>query len=476
MGVAHKDGHSWLWRLVQHRVGRRSRQKQKERQKEREKERIVRLPLGISVALWAPIPSSSRLKRDVLLNAVAALLLFSASDIMAQHLQHTQAHKQQQQSQQELDPQQQQQPPRELQGCGAEQVPPTLSSTLRQIDAGRTLAVGCEGVIVNALLLTPMYHKLEAMLAHNTALKRSSTSSAGGGGSSSRGNPKVTSSGRSGAAARVAAAVSGASTAANTAANAAAAAAAAAQTQQGSRASRLLWLLSLYQVLAVQIVAMPFSSFSFLFFTPVLRFSFTRLFEEQQLPAQEEQVQQHYVQQQRLEQQLLLAPERRQQQRQQQEQEHQQFCLILGSPGSQRTIQNEVIDKDAPTTVQQHQQQQQQGQQQQQHQRCWISSDPPGNLRAALREGYEAVRCHFREIYVASLVVWPLSDLINFRFVPLAMRPAWDSLLDFVWAVYLSYAAHSSPAPVQQQHPVDETAGAAAAAPTSSAGMQLNTA
>lgn len=149
MGVAHKDGHSWLWRLVQHRVGRRSRQKQKERQKEREKERIVRLPLGISVALWAPIPSSSRLKRDVLLNAVAALLLFSASDIMAQHLQHTQAHKQQQQAQQELDPQQQQQPPRELQGCGAEQVPPTLSSTLRQIDAGRTLAVGCEGVIVN---------------------------------------------------------------------------------------------------------------------------------------------------------------------------------------------------------------------------------------------------------------------------------------------------------------------------------------
>ncbi|XP_026189823.1 uncharacterized protein LOC34624287 [Cyclospora cayetanensis] len=379
---------SWLTRAIQSFVKCRGRQRQKVLQKERRKERIVRLPLGVSVALWAPIPSSSRLKRDVLLNTVAALLLFSASDVMAQHLQHTQAHAQQQTQQQEA--------------CAAEQVPPRLRSTLMQLDGGRTLAVGCEGVFVNALLLTPMYHKLEAMLAHNKpSLKRSSSSNPAG-------------AGRSGAALaqrNVGAAVK------------VAAAAATATVQQQRNSSRMLWLMSLYQVLAVQIVAMPFSSFSFLFLTPILRFAFARLLEPQQEGEEDDSLGAHRPQQQPQPQPLAALP----------------------AVSEGRCAGKEAESEPGPKVVQQ------QVTEQQQQQRCWVRTPPPQSLSAAISEGTSAVSLHFKGIYVASLVVWPLSDLINFRFVPLALRPAWDSLLDFVWAVYLSYAAHSSPAHLQQE-------------------------
>ncbi|CDJ60716.1 mpv17 / PMP22 family domain-containing protein, putative [Eimeria maxima] len=441
-GAAGRESCWWLQGLLRWRLGRRSWKRQLQRQRDQEKEKIVRLPLGVSVALEAPIPCCSRLKRDVLLNAAAALLLFAASDVMAQHLQHTQAHKLQQQQQQQQHSQQQQQQeqhqqnhPRlqhhhqqqQQQECGAAHIPPPLSSTLRQLDMGRTVAVGLEGVIVNALLLTPMYHKLEAMLAHNNApLKRSSRSSRSN-------NSKGVTSGRLASGQRMSAA---ATVAGPGAASTATAAAAAAVQQQRMRASRMLWLLSFYQVLAVQIVAMPFSSFSFLFMTPLLRFACSKVFKNTSQQQQQQQAR------------LEAGGQQLQQQ-------------TLGQQQLQTQPQPE-----------QHEEQQQQEQQQQQALRCWASSAPATSCWAAVVEGAEAVRCHFREIYVASLIVWPLSDLINFRFVPLALRPAWDSLLDFVWAVYLSYAAHSAPAPLlqqEQQIPNEAAAGptgtAAAAAP-----------
>ncbi|KYF46463.1 Mpv17 / PMP22 family protein [Toxoplasma gondii ARI] len=63
-------------------------------------------------------------------------------------------------------------------------------------------------------------------------------------------------------------------------------------------------------------------------------------------------------------------------------------------------------------------------------------------FRLACREGILCVQRSFWEVYVASWYVWPVTDVINFRYIPLRYRPLWDTTIDLFWTVYLSVAAY----------------------------------
>ncbi|CEM36867.1 unnamed protein product [Vitrella brassicaformis CCMP3155] len=60
-------------------------------------------------------------------------------------------------------------------------------------------------------------------------------------------------------------------------------------------------------------------------------------------------------------------------------------------------------------------------------------------------EGWTGVSRHFAQTYALAWLIWPLTDSINFRFIPLTYRPLWDSLIDIVWTTILSRASHSEP-------------------------------
>jgi len=51
-------------------------------------------------------------------------------------------------------------------------------------------------------------------------------------------------------------------------------------------------------------------------------------------------------------------------------------------------------------------------------------------------------RSNFRSAYESSWMFWPLSDALNFRYIPVSFRPLWDSVVDIVWTAFLSHVAH----------------------------------
>eukprot|EP01066_Platyproteum_vivax_P015308 Platyproteum_vivax@DN6783_c0_g1_i1.p1 len=55
--------------------------------------------------------------------------------------------------------------------------------------------------------------------------------------------------------------------------------------------------------------------------------------------------------------------------------------------------------------------------------------------------------------YLNSWVVWPLSDLVSFSFLPVRWRSTWDSLVDIWWTAYMSDLAHRR-APVDDTNPI----------------------
>ena len=56
-------------------------------------------------------------------------------------------------------------------------------------------------------------------------------------------------------------------------------------------------------------------------------------------------------------------------------------------------------------------------------------------------EGWSGVSRHFAQTYALAWLIWPLTDSINFRFIPLTYRPLWDSV------VRHEYAHITSPIP-----------------------------
>jgi len=61
----------------------------------------------------------------------------------------------------------------------------------------------------------------------------------------------------------------------------------------------------------------------------------------------------------------------------------------------------------------------------------------------AVAVGRESARQNFRPAYESSWLFWPLSDALNFRYVPVAFRPLWDSVVDIIWTAFLSHVSHN---------------------------------
>ncbi|PFH37389.1 Mpv17 / PMP22 family protein [Besnoitia besnoiti] len=448
--------------------------------------------------IWArvkrPIADRERMKKDMLLNAVAALIIYGISDASAQTLQ--QRLRELAEEPEEGEDKRSGDEAARLSGGGtledarggvgteariegdtafsrkSEALMQRVSQTAegeehllsegkekeggngqpswKEWDWRRTVSLALEGFIINGFLLTAFYHKLEVML-HDAAL--SASPQPGGAHSSSSG---VAAAGSLSplSSQEPAFALSSASTSPVSSSASASPASGSAGSSSGSTGARspppppekpsllrrvvaclalsssfpatpltprqrnlMLWRQSAYKVLMGQIVFMPFAALTLLFLAPVLRAGLFFLFPP---PA-------------------ASGP----------------AAAIASLPSRAPAPPGVGLHSDAPTTAVgapvrgpgpapgtetasrggteagRPQGEEGEGLERQEN---W--------LRLACQEGLLCIRQSLREVYVASWYVWPLSDVINFRFIPLTFRPLWDTTLDLFWTVYLSAAAY----------------------------------
>ncbi|PHJ18782.1 mpv17 pmp22 family protein [Cystoisospora suis] len=182
--------------------------------------------------------------------------------------------------------------------------------------------------------------------------------------------------------------------------------------------SFLLWRQSVYKVLTGQIVFMPFAAVIFLFLAPVLHASLFYY-----IPPSSSSIRSSDPSQAAID------------------------CLRSYPGGGQSPPSSMYVHSIHHLH---HQEEKEEGEEQEKRKKKrrekkgeepYFSFFPWWFVLACL-EGIACVRTSFKEIYISSCYVWPLSDLINFRFIPLRYRPLWDSTLDLFWTIYLSAASH----------------------------------
>lgn len=57
-------------------------------------------------------------------------------------------------------------------------------------------------------------------------------------------------------------------------------------------------------------------------------------------------------------------------------------------------------------------------------------------------EGAASASSKFKDVYATSLMIWPLIDILNLRYIPLTFRPIWDSAIDMFWTSFLTFKSH----------------------------------
>lgn len=56
----------------------------------------------------------------------------------------------------------------------------------------------------------------------------------------------------------------------------------------------------------------------------------------------------------------------------------------------------------------------------------------------------EKMQSKFFTTYMADCMLWPCSNFVNFRFVPLPYRPSFTAIIQFIWQTYLSYTSNAT--------------------------------
>ena len=65
-----------------------------------------------------------------------------------------------------------------------------------------------------------------------------------------------------------------------------------------------------------------------------------------------------------------------------------------------------------------------------------------GNLQSIYSNLKEKTEESFIETWAADCMVWPLVNFLNFRFIPIYMRPTFVGCAQLMWQTYLSTISH----------------------------------
>jgi protein Mpv17 len=78
-----------------------------------------------------------------------------------------------------------------------------------------------------------------------------------------------------------------------------------------------------------------------------------------------------------------------------------------------------------------------------------------GSVTEGVQLARSKIEASFWPTFVADCSVWPLFNMINFRFVPLAYRASFTSVVQLAWQSYLSWVASIKPPSSSSQLEID---------------------
>ena len=64
---------------------------------------------------------------------------------------------------------------------------------------------------------------------------------------------------------------------------------------------------------------------------------------------------------------------------------------------------------------------------------------------------WEKMDVGFVKTFLADCVIWPMSNYVNFRYIPLPYRPSFTAVIQLMWQTYMSLTSHND-APSSGQH------------------------
>ncbi|CBZ53647.1 putative mpv17 / PMP22 family domain-containing protein [Neospora caninum Liverpool] len=304
-------------------------------------------------------------------------------------------------------------------------------------DCRRTASIALEGVLLNGFFLTVFYHKLEVVV-HDDALSSGVSEPNTG-----RTQPPVSSS-----SAHSASSPSPSCSIARQSSPSLSSKGASPRSPLTVRQrSFYLWRQSLYKVLTGQIAFMPVAAVIFLFLAPVFRAGLFYLFPPAGVSGPAAAIASlpsfapTSVAQ--------LSPPRHDARAESplaglQRGPSATAVVPISSPGgaaSARCVtgQPRTVSSSTRPTGQNPREEDRSRTEEAQEEKQFVHGDW---FRLACREGILSIGRSFWEVYIASWYVWPLTDLVNFRYIPLRYRPLWDTTIDLFWTVYLSVAAY----------------------------------